>query len=56
MASRKKQGELAGMESQKIPELDTVMEQLHEKSSELSKLRNEVGALKVKAKRKGNKR
>lgn len=43
-----KQGELDGMESASIKELDTLMEELHAKSASLSRLRTEVGDLKVK--------
>lgn len=43
-----KQGELDGMESASIKDLDTLMEELHAKSASLSRLRTEVGDLKVK--------
>lgn len=43
-----KQGELDGMESASIKELDTLMEELHAKSASRSRLRTEVGDLKVK--------
>lgn len=43
-----KQGELDGMESASIKELNTLMEELHAKSASLSRLRTEVGDLKVK--------
>lgn len=43
-----KQGELDGMESASIKELDTLMEELHAKSASLSRLHTEVGDLKVK--------
>lgn len=43
-----KQGELDGMESASIKELDTLMEELHAKSASLSRLRTEVGDLKAK--------
>lgn len=43
-----KQGELDGIESASIKELDTLMEELHAKSASLSRLRTEVGDLKVK--------
>lgn len=43
-----KQGELDGMESASLKDLDTLMEELHAKSASLSRLRTEVGDLKVK--------
>lgn len=48
MARVKRQTELPGMESKKIPELDTLMEQLFKQGKKISKLRTDIGETKAK--------